>query len=90
MKVTVLRIYGYTKNPFAPHGYNAEPFDWFALVMPKGLSDSMCDAVLAELYDRKQPVDYVFAQGKQIIGEHASINVVSSRVEEEFHMEEVQ
>ena len=90
MKVQVIRIYGYTKNPFAPHGHNPEPLDEYALIMPKGLSDSMRDEVLAEMYERKQTIGYIFNEGERILGEKNSMVVVSYRVIEEFEMGAVQ
>jgi len=90
MKVQVIRIYGYTKNPLAPHGHNPTPLDEDALIMPKDLSDSMRDEVLAEMYERKQTIGYIFNEGETIIGEHPSMSVVSSRVLEELEMGDVQ
>jgi hypothetical protein len=90
MKVQVIRIYGYTKNPFAPHGHNPEPLDEDALILPKGLSDSMRDEVLAEMYERKQTIGYIFNEGERILGENSSMIVVSYRTLEEFEMGEVQ
>jgi len=90
MKAQVIRIYGYTKNPFAPHGHNPEPLDEDALILPKGLSDSMRDEVLAEMYERKQTIGYIFNEGERILGEHRAMTVVSYRTLEELEMGEVQ
>jgi len=90
MKVQVIRIYGYTKNPLAPHGHNPTPLDEDALIMPKDLSDSMRDEVLAEMYERKQTIGYIFNEGEHIIGEHPSMSVVSYRTLEELEMGAVQ
>ena len=90
MKVQVIRIYGYTKNPFAPHGHNPEPLDEDALVLPKDLSDSMRDEVISELRSRCYAVGYIFNEGETIIGEHRAMTVVSYRTLEEFEMGEVQ
>ena len=90
MKVQVIRIYGYTKNPLAPHGHNPTPVDEDALILPKGLSDSMRDEVLAEMYERKQTIGYIFNEGERILGENSSMIVVSYRTLEEFEMGEVQ
>ena len=90
MKVQVIRIYGYTKNPLAPHGHNPTPVDEDALILPKGLSDSMRDEVLAEMYERKQTIGYIFNEGERILGENNSMIVVSYRTLEEFEMGEVQ
>jgi hypothetical protein len=90
MKLTVIRIYGYTKNPLAPHGHNPEPLDEYALIMPKDLSDSMRDEVLAEMYERKQTIGYIFNEGETIIGEHRAMTVVSFRTLDELEMGEVQ
>ena len=90
MKAQVIRIYGYTKNPFAPHGHNPEPFDEYALILPKELSDSMRDEVLAEMYERKQTIGYIFNEGETIVGEHRAMTVVSYRILEELEMGEVQ
>lgn len=90
MKVQVIRIYGYTKNPFAPHVHNPEPLDEYALILPKELSDSMRDEVLAEMYERKQTIGYIFSEGETIIGEHRAMTVVSFRILEELEMGEVQ
>lgn len=90
MKVQVIRIYGYAKNPFAPHGHNPTPIDEDALILPKGLSDSMRDEVLAEMYERKQTIGYIFNEGAPIIGEHNSMTVVSYRILEELEMGAVQ
>ena len=90
MKVQVIRIYGYTKNPLAPHGHDPKPLDEDALIMPKDLSDSMRDEVLAEMYERKQTIGYIFNEGERILGEHRAMTVVSYRTLEDFEMGEVQ
>ena len=90
MKVQIIRIYGYTKNPLAPHGHNPIPVDEDALILPKDLSDSMRDEVLAEMYERKQTIGYIFNEGERILGENNSMIVVSYRLIEEFEMGEVQ
>jgi len=90
MKVQVIRIYRYTKNPLAPHGHNPTPVDEDALVLPKDLSDSMRDEVISELRSSGYAVGYIFNEGERIVGEHRAMTVVSFRVIEEFEMGEVQ
>ena len=89
MKVQVIRIYGYT-NRQEIRASSAPLVDEDALIMPKGLSDSMRDEVLAEMYERKQTIGYIFNEGETIIGEHRAMTVVSFRILEELEMGEVQ
>ena len=89
MKVQVIRIYGYT-NRQEIRASSAPLVDEDALIMPKGLSDSMRDEVLAEMYERKQTIGYIFNEGERILGEKNSMTVVSFRILEELEMGEVQ
>lgn len=89
MKVQVIRIYGYT-NRQAIRASTEPLVDEDALIMPKGLSDSMRDEVLAEMYERKQTIGYIFNEGERILGEKNSMVVVSFRVIEELEMGAVQ
>jgi hypothetical protein len=50
----------------------------------------MRDEVLAEMYERKQTIGYIFNEGERILGENSSMIVVSYRTLEEFEMGEVQ
>jgi hypothetical protein len=90
MKVQVIRIYGYTKNPLTPHGHNPTPVDEDALVLPKDLSDSMRDEVISELRSCGYAVGYIFNEGDRILGENSSMIVISYRFLEELEMGAVQ
>jgi hypothetical protein len=50
----------------------------------------MRDEVLAEMYERKQTIGYIFNEGERIVGEHRAMTVVSYRILEELEMGEVQ
>tara|TARA_R110000868_G_C10853041_1_gene760944 strand:- start:805 stop:1074 length:270 start_codon:yes stop_codon:yes gene_type:complete len=89
MKVQIIRIYGYT-NRQAIRASTEPLVDEDALIMPKDLSDSMRDEVLAEMYERKQTIGYIFNEGERILGEKNSMVVVSFRVIEELEMGAVQ
>jgi len=89
MKVQVIRIYGYTNR--AAIRASTEPLvDEDALILPKGLSDSMRDEVISELRSSGYAVGYIFNEGDRILGENSSMIVVSYRTLEEFEMGEVQ
>lgn len=89
MKVQVIRIYGYT-NRQAIRASTEPLVDEDALIMPKGLSDSMRDEVISELRARGYAVGYIFNEGDRILGEKNSMVVVSFRVIEELEMGAVQ
>lgn len=76
MKVVLLKVYGVMRPPFS----NA--FSGRCLVMPRELSDSMCDNILRQYDD----ISYVISSGDPIVGEHSSFSIHSFDVLEEMEV----
>ena len=76
MKVVLLQVHGIARPPFS----NA--FSARCLVMPRDLTDSMCDDIL-RYYD---DISYVISSGDPIVGEHSTFEIHSYDVLEEMEV----
>jgi len=85
MKAKVVIIEGYWKD-------TRESFEKRCVVMPKGATDSMRDAILEEARSGLgfNGIFYVFDGGEQIIGEHHQFVVVFCHPVSEIELGELQ